>query len=196
MLILASASPRRRELLAAAGLAFRVDAADVDETPWPAETPDAYAERLARAKAAAVAARWPHAPVLGADTVVIVDGEILGKPTDVEDAARMLRRISGRSHTVLTAVAISWRGVMRSAMESTEVWVNALTGDEIAAYVASGEPMDKAGAYAIQGLASRFIPRIAGSYTNVVGLPVTTVLRLLSTYGGSYPESYASVSES
>ena len=196
MLILASASPRRRELLAAAGLECRVDAAHVDETPAPAEAPAVYAERLACAKAAAVAVRWPHDPVLGADTVVIVDGEILGKPADAKDAARMLRRISGRSHIVMTAVAIAWRGVIRSSIESTEVWVNVLTDAEIAAYVASGEPMDKAGAYAIQGLASRFIPRIAGSYGNVVGLPMTTVLRLLSTYDGSYPESYSSYTES
>lgn len=194
MLILASASPRRRELLASAGLDCRIDAAHVDETLRPDEAPAAYAERLACAKAAAVAVRWPQDPVLGADTVVIVDGEILGKPAGAADAARMLRRISGRSHTVLTAVAIAWRGVMRSAVESTDVWVDALTDAEIEAYVASGEPMDKAGAYAIQGLASRFIPKIAGSYANVVGLPVTTVLRLLSTYGGSYPETYGSVS--
>jgi septum formation protein len=184
-LILASGSPRRRELLLAAGFAFDVSAVEVDERRTNGEAPAAYVERLARAKAhaAAAAQRDPDTAVLGADTVVVVDDEVLGKPRDEVDATRMLRLLSGRSHEVLTGVAVIGQGGTVSRVERTTVWFAPLSDRDIAWYVASGEPMDKAGAYAIQALASRFIPRIEGSYTNVVGLPVTTVVELLEKAG-------------
>lgn len=180
-LILASRSPRRAELLSAAGIAFEVLAADVDETPRASETPAAYVERLAIEKARAVHALRPDARVLGADTTVTIDGEILGKPADEADAVRMLRLLSGRAHDVHTGVAlVSARGV-RSAVDSTRVWFDAMTDEDISWYVGTGEPVDRAGAYAIQGFASRFIPRIEGSYSNVVGLPVALVSSILNT---------------
>ncbi len=179
LIVLASRSPRRAELLAAAGIAFDVLAAEIDETPQSAETPAVYVERLAVEKARAVHVLRPDAIVLGADTTVTIDGQILGKPIDAADAARMLRALSGRAHEVLTGVAlVSSRGV-RSGVDSTQVWFDAVTDEDISWYVDSGEPMDRAGAYAIQGLASRFIPRIEGSYTNVVGLPVALVFSIL-----------------
>ena len=179
MLILASRSPRRSELLKAAGISFEVLAADVDETPHPNEAPDAYVERLAIEKARAVSAMRPVARVIGADTTVTIDGEILGKPVDEADARRMLRLLSGRPHDVHTGVAlVSARGV-RSAVETTRVWFSPMTDEDISWYVATGEPVDRAGAYAIQGYASRFIPRIEGSYSNVVGLPVALVSSIL-----------------
>jgi septum formation protein len=178
-LILASASPRRRELLTAAGFTFEVDVADVDETRHPAEPAGAYARRVALAKAQVVAARRPDAVVLGADTVVVLDDEVLGKPVDDADAVRMLTVLSGRQHRVLTAVALVGQGTSLDTIEETLVWMQALTPTEIVAYVESGEPRDKAGAYGIQGRASRFIPKIEGSYTNVVGLPVAAVDTLL-----------------
>ncbi len=178
-LVLASASPRRRELMTAAGYTFDVDVADVDEAVRAGETADAYVRRVARAKALAVAARRPDALVLGADTTVVVDNDILAKPVDAADAARMLRQLSGRAHRVLTAVcAIGPTGESEGQSE-THVWMRPLSEPEIADYVASGEPADKAGAYAIQGRASRFIPRIDGEYSNVVGLPMTVVDGLL-----------------
>jgi nucleoside triphosphate pyrophosphatase len=182
-LILASASPRRRELLARAGITVEVDPARVDERPEPGESPERYVERVAQLKASAGARRHPHRPVLGADTVVVVDGEVLGKPVDAEDAARMLRRLAGRTHYVLTGVALAWDGQLTTQVERTEVAMSAMSEEDVAWYVASGEPMDKAGAYAIQGLASRFVTRIAGSYSNVVGLPVATVVAMLKTPG-------------
>jgi septum formation protein len=180
VLILASRSPRRSELLAAAGISFEVLAADIDETPYPSEAPAAYVERLAIEKARAVLALRPDARVLGADTTVTIDGEILGKPLDGDDAARMIRKLSGRAHDVLTGVAlVSSRGV-RSAVDTTRVWFAPMTDEDIAWYVGTGEPVDRAGAYAIQGCASRFIPRIEGSYSNVVGLPVALVSSILT----------------
>ena len=177
--VLASASPRRRELLSLAGFAFDVDVADVDERRRENEPPAAYAARVAIAKAEAVAARRPGRVVLAADTIVLVDDLMMGKPTDAEDARRMLTTLSGRSHEVLTAVAMAADGRIETRVERTTVWFRLLAPDEIDDYVASGEPMDKAGAYAIQGRASRFIPRIDGSYTNVVGLPIEIVDTLL-----------------
>lgn len=178
-LILASASPRRAELLRAAGIPFTVRVADIDETPLPHEDPAAYVVRLAREKARAVP-RAADEAVLAADTTVVVAGEIFGKPTGPEDAARMLRTLSGRAHEVLTGVCLL-RGESEAAdLARTAVWCAPLTESEIADYVASGEPMDKAGGYAIQGLASKFILRIEGSYANVMGLPVDLVYRLLS----------------
>jgi septum formation protein len=182
--VLASASPRRAELLCAAGIEFEVIVADVDERVRPGESPDAYVARLAVDKARAVAAKAEGRPVLAADTSVVVDGDILGKPLDAMDATRMLRRLSGREHQVLTGVCLT--GATRMAaldqvcVETTMVAFAPLTDDEIAWYVASGEPMDKAGAYAIQGLASRFITRIDGSYANVVGLPIARVYAMLT----------------
>jgi septum formation protein len=180
-LILASASPRRRELLDAAGLSHLVDPVDVDERAAPGETPEAYAERVAREKALAGANRHPFAQVLGADTIVVVDAAILGKPQDDADARRMLRLLSGRAHEVLTAVALASPGrELAARIERTRVWFAELSEREIDWYIATGEHRDKAGAYAIQGRASRFIPRIEGSYSNVVGLPVATVIQMLS----------------
>ncbi len=182
-LILASGSPRRRELLEAAGVSFVVEAADVDETPLRGETPAACVERLALVKARSILARHPADVVLGADTTVVLDGLMLGKPADEREATGMLRRLSGRAHDVLTGVAVVTASSERTAVETTKVWMAAMSEGEIAWYVASGEPRDKAGAYAIQGLASRFIPRIEGSYSNVVGLPVALVLQLIAASG-------------
>jgi septum formation protein len=183
-LVLASASPRRRELLAAAGLEFDVDPVDIDETKRPEESPPAYVERVARAKAAVAARRHADRVVLAADTVVVIDGEVLGKPGGDVEAARMLRRLGGRQHEVLTGVAVVRDGEMVSTVERTTVHMTPLSDAEIRWYVATGEAAGKAGAYAIQGLASRFVPRIEGSYSNVVGLPVATVLQLLRASGG------------
>jgi septum formation protein len=182
-LILASASPRRRELLAAAGVAFTVAHADLDESVQPGESPDAYVQRLAEAKARAVLDRHPGAWVLGADTTVVVDGDILAKPEHAGDATRMLERLQGRAHDVLTGVALVGASTVDVEVDITRVWFAAMSPGEIAAYVASGEPMDKAGGYGIQGLASRWITRIEGSYPNVVGLPVALVYALLARRG-------------
>lgn len=177
-LVLASRSPRRAELLTAAGIEFTIRVADVDESIRFGEPPADYVSRLAEEKARAVSAGADEV-VLGADTTVVIDDTILGKPEDPADAARMLQALSGRRHEVMTGVCLlgGERIVKRSA--STAVWFEHLTDSEIAEYVASGEPMDKAGAYGIQGLASRFIKRIEGSYSNVVGLPVALIYRLL-----------------
>ncbi len=179
MLVLASASPRRQELLRNAGITFEVQPADIPEDPLPGEAAKDCAERLAREKALAVASQRPHDVVLGADTVVTIDGQLLGKPSDAADAARMLRLLSGRKHQVITGVCLAFDGHISLASEMTLVTVNELTRKEIADCIASGEPMDKAGAYAIQGIASRWIPRIEGDYFNVVGLPVALVFRML-----------------
>lgn len=190
-LILASASPRRAELLAAAGYTFDVHAVNVDERQRGGESPADYVARLAAEKAAWVLeelAGQVHRSsddllVLGADTAVVVGGEILGKPRDVQDAERMLRQLSGRTHEVLTGVAIRSRDFGTTAVDRTLVELAPLDEQDVAWYVASGEGRDKAGAYAIQGLASRFIPRIEGSYSNVVGLPTETVHRLIREFG-------------
>jgi septum formation protein len=186
MLVLASRSPRRQELLRNAGISFAVQAADVDETPLAGESAHDCAQRLAREKAMSVWRVRPQDVVLGADTVVVVDGKILGKPLDAWDAARMLRVLSGRMHEVITGVAvvkcqpsILSQPEVRVASESTRVTMTEISEQEIRDYVASGEPMDKAGGYAIQGRASCWIPRIEGDYSNVVGLPVALLYRLL-----------------
>ena len=179
-LILASASPRRAELLSQAGFEFEVDPAVLDETVHPDESAEAYVLRVAREKARHVAARHrPDAVVLGADTTVVVDGEILGKPVDSADAARMLRLLSGRAHAVVTAVVAIAAGAERADVVTTRVWFVTLREDQIAWYVATGEPHGKAGAYAIQGRAARFVERIDGSWSNVVGLPIATVAEFL-----------------
>jgi septum formation protein len=183
MLVLASASPRRQELLRSAGIHFEVQPAHIPEDPLPGEGAKACAERLAREKALAVAGQRPQDCVLGADTVVVVDGQILGKPFDAADAACMLRRLSGREHQVITGVCLVASGQWSVASEITSVTMSEISAEEITDYVASGEPMDKAGAYAIQGIASRWIPRIEGDYSNVVGLPVALVWRMLRQAG-------------
>ncbi len=181
MLILASQSPRRSEILRQAGIPFTIRAAPVDETPRAGESPVDYVRRLAALKAQAI----PQSPgeiVLAADTTVVVGNQMLGKPADAADASRMLALLSGRRHEVITGICLR-RGPEDSFCDHavTAVWFAAMTSREIEAYVASGEPMDKAGAYAIQGLASKFIPRIEGCYFNVVGLPVGLVYRRLQS---------------
>ena len=182
-LILASASPRRSELLRNAAITFTVEPAHVEERVAARETPLEYAQRLARDKALAVFERHPHDAVLGADTVVVADEHLLEKPADAHDAARMLRRLSGRSHQVITGVCLlapAFEHIYeQTEAEITEVAFSVLSVQEIAEYVATGEPMDKAGAYAIQGIASRWVERIEGCYFNVVGLPVPRVYRML-----------------
>jgi septum formation protein len=174
-LVLASASPRRVELLRAAGFDPVVVPADVDETVLPGEAPAAHVTRLARAKVAAIGPRYPHAAILGADTVVAIDDEILGKPRDDDDARRMLSHLAGRTHRVYTGVALAIGADVRAEVDVTDVAMSPLTLPEVDWYVASGECRDKAGAYAIQGLASRYVTAIHGSYTNVVGLPIALV---------------------
>ncbi len=182
MLVLASQSPRRSELLRQAGLPFIVRIPGIVESRLSAESPPDYVRRLAIEKARAAAVD-PAEFVLAADTVVVAAGEVLEKPRSVEDAARMLRLLSGRTHTVLTGVCLLHAGVERAAVEATRVVFAPMTDQEVLDYTASGEPMDKAGAYAIQGRASKFIERIEGCYFNVVGLPVSLVYRLLKAAG-------------
>jgi septum formation protein len=164
-------------------VAFEVVTAAVDETPFDREMPESYVRRLAEAKARAASATDPDAVVLGADTIVVLDGRILGKPRDVSDARDMLRALSGREHQVLTGVAVLDDGVVKVDVDTTCVRFAPLGEEDIEWYLASGEPMDKAGAYAIQGLASRFVEGIDGSYSNVVGLPVALVWRMLCEEG-------------
>lgn len=178
MLLLASTSPRRREILTNAGLLFEMRAPDVPESRDGGESPVDYVRRLARAKAEA-AVRGPGDIALGADTVVVVDNMVLEKPCDAADAARMLRLLAGRDHQVITGVCLAAGSALIVDVETTRVHFGPMTGAEIEGYVASGEPMDKAGAYAIQGLASKFIDRIEGDYFNVVGLPIARVYRHL-----------------
>jgi septum formation protein len=180
-LILASASPRRRELLAQAGFTFEVRPAHVNEDPRADEDPIAYVVRLARDKAQAVFNELndPEIVVLGADTTVTLDGHILAKPENAADAARMLRLLSGRTHRVITGVAVATASGTQVAAEVTGVQFLTLSDEEIAAYIATGEPMDKAGAYGIQGYAAKWIPRVQGCYFNVVGLPLALVSTML-----------------
>jgi septum formation protein len=178
-LILASASPRRSELLRKARIVFRVEPAHVPEAPASGEAPRAYAERLARDKARAIASKHPNDLVLGADTIVVADGQILEKPADEADAARMLRLLSGRTHEVTTGVCLCGPSTEILESETTRVVVAELSDEEIADYVHTEEPMDKAGAYGIQGMFSRWVTSIEGDYANVVGLPVARVYRML-----------------
>jgi septum formation protein len=181
-IVLASASPRRAELLRAAGIDFDIQPANVDETIVSGEAPNEYVSRLAEGKARLVYERDVRRTVLAADTAVVVDAHILGKPLDDPDASRMLRMLSGRTHEVLTAVSVFHPGqIVDTRVDATTVEFAPLSDADIDWYVSSGEPMDKAGAYAVQGLASRFVTRIEGSYSNVVGLPVALVYRMLTT---------------
>ena len=181
-LLLASASPRRADLLRAAGLSFDIGPVDVDETPLDDERPRDYVLRLALEKARAASHDLGHI-VIAADTTVVVDGALLGKPADDDEAAEMLRRLSGRAHEVLTGIAVKHGGLEFVDVATSRVHFVPMTPEEIAWYVSSGEPRGKAGAYAIQGLASRFVHRVEGSYSNVVGLPVSMVCQLLKQVG-------------
>lgn len=172
MFILASASPRRKELLEQIGCSFRIVVSEAGEVSGGAMSPEQLVMENARLKAAAVAARYPDVPVLGADTVVSLDGNIYGKPRDEEHAGAMLRSLSGRVHRVSTGLAIAWKGQFWQACETTEVAFAPLSAAEITRYIRTGEPADKAGAYGIQGRAAVFIESIRGSYSNVVGLPL------------------------
>jgi septum formation protein len=188
-IILASASPRRAELLRSDAIPFTVDAANISEEAHPGERPVEYAERLAREKAELVATRNPGKLVLGADTIVVVDDEILGKPRDKADATRMLLLLSGRSHEVITGVCVARLATSNQQLvtcsEQTKVFFEEIAEDEIEAYIATEEPMDKAGAYAIQGIASRWVSKIEGDYANVVGLPVALVWKMLQKFPNS-----------
>ena len=184
--ILASQSPRRRELLSLVGIAHDVLPADIDESYLVGERPRDHAERLARGKAQTIAAREPDAVVIGSDTIVVVDGDVLGKPTDENDAVRMLARLAGRSHIVITAVAVAWRGETRSAVEEVGVTFHPLSRAEIDAYIATREPMDKAGAYGIQGYGATIVARVDGDYFAVMGLPLQRLIRLLDALGIRY----------
>ena len=184
--ILASQSPRRRELLALVGISHTVRPADIDEAYLPGEQPAAHAERLAREKAAVVASDEPDAVVIGCDTIVVVDGDVLGKPRDEAHAAELLARLAGRSHVVMTAVAVRWRGVELAAVEEVGVTFHPLTPDDIRAYVATREPLDKAGAYGIQGYGATIVARVDGDYFAVMGLPLQRLVRLMGELGVRY----------
>lgn len=178
-LILASSSPRRRELLMQLGLQFEVAPAHIDETRRDGEEPEVYVKRLARQKAAAVLRTHRSDTVLAADTTVVLDGNILNKPRDPAEAEAMLRSLSGRTHLVHTGVGVIQHHFSQYHLETTAVTFNPINDHDLAVYLASGEPLDKAGAYGIQGYAARWIPRIEGDYFNVVGLPLAATMRLL-----------------
>jgi septum formation protein len=184
--VLASSSPRRRELLTLIGISHEVRPANIDETMRPREAPRRHAERLAREKATAIATRDPDRITIGADTVVVINRKVLGKPADAADAARMLRMLSGREHTVITAVAVSRGKKLRSAVEEVRVKFRRISGDEIDAYIATGEPMDKAGAYGIQGYGATIVERIEGDYFAVMGLPLVRLVGLMKDVGVKY----------
>lgn len=188
-LILASASPRRQRLLEQLGLTFTVIAAAIEEQQWPGELPHTYAMRMAQEKAQHVAQQFPTALVLGADTIVRLDQDVLGKPQDVAQARQMLQRLSGRAHTVITGLALVQRsqGLQRLDAVSTQVVFRTLTESDIDTYLATDEPFDKAGAYAIQGRAGAFVATLAGCYTNAVGLPLQRTAALLRAAGLSVP---------
>jgi septum formation protein len=182
--ILASQSPRRRELLALIGVAHEVRPADIDERYVAGESPRAHAERLAREKATRLGEQ--DAVIIGSDTIVVVDGDVLGKPSSEADATRMLRRLSGRMHTVMTAVAVAWNGRVVSGVEEVDVTFHDLSDADIARYIATGEPMDKAGAYGIQGYGATIVARVEGDYFAVMGLPLQRLVRLLEEIGIRY----------
>jgi len=184
--VLASSSPRRTQLLHLVGIPHTVMPADTDESYLDGETPEAYAERLARAKAGKIADTDHDALVLGADTIVVVDGVVLGKPRDLQDAARMLSTLSDRSHTVMTAVAVSFEGRVASSVETVDVTFIPLSEDDIRRYIATGEPMDKAGAYGIQGHGATIVRRIEGDYFAVMGLSLVRLVALMREVGVAY----------
>ena len=182
--VLASASPRRRELLALIGIPHEVRPADIDESYLAGEVPRAHAERLARTKASAAAAG--SVVTIGSDTIVVVDGDVLGKPRDRAHAAEMLNRLSGRAHVVITAVAVRWNGRLASAVEEVHVTFRTLSSREIDQYIDTGEPMDKAGAYGIQGYGATIVERVDGAYFAVMGLPLQRLVQLLRELGLIY----------
>ncbi len=182
--VLASASPRRRDLLNLIGIPHEVQPANIDESYRAGETPLEHVERLARGKAAAIDA--PGSVTIGSDTIVVVDGDVLGKPRDREHACSMLRRLSGRSHIVMTAVAVRWRGEVRSAVEQVGVTFRSLGDDDIQRYIDTDEPMDKAGAYGIQGYGATIVERVDGDYFSVMGLPLNRLVRLMRELGLHY----------
>ena len=184
-LVLASGSPRRREMLRDLGFEFRLEVANIDEAVIAGEAPQQMVERLAKAKAECVAEKYPKALVLGADTTVVLGTSILGKPTSPEDAADMLGRLAGREHTVWTAFALvsKARSISQVCLESSQVKIAPLSKPEIEAYVATEEPLDKAGSYAVQGRGAAFVEAVHGSYTNVVGLPLHALVRELKALG-------------
>ncbi|MEP6492323.1 MAG: Maf family protein [bacterium] len=182
--VLASASPRRRELLTLVGIAHDVRPANIDESYLAGETPPQHAERLAREKAAAV--DDASAVAIGSDTIVVVDGDVLGKPRDRAHAAEMLHRLSGRAHVVMTGVAVQWQGALESGLEEVGVTFRALTDAEIERYIDTGEPMDKAGAYGIQGYGATIVERVDGDYFAVMGLPLNRLARMLRAMGLGY----------
>jgi septum formation protein len=184
--ILASGSPRRRDLLRMVGIDHEVISADIDESYLPGEPPIAHAERLAREKGRVVAERHPEALVLSADTIVVIDGEVLGKPVSEEEAVRMLRQLSGRTHTVFTAVAVTWHGRTDSSVEAVTVTFRPMSDSLIRAYVATGEPMDKAGAYGIQGYGATLVERIDGDFFAVMGLAIGRLIELVRQAGAEY----------
>lgn len=179
-LILASGSPRRAEILSSVGWEFEKHVADIDESLRDDESPEDYVIRLAREKAEAVAERFPESPVLGADTTVVIDNQILGKPVDLDDARRMLRLLSGTWHEVLTGVALVENSATRTAIQRTRVKFIDMTDDDIEFLAKNGAPLDKAGAYAVQAQAALFIEKVEGEYWNVVGLPINLVYRLVT----------------
>jgi len=183
--VLASQSPRRRQLLSLIGIAHDVRPANIDERYFAGEEPRAHALRLARGKAEAIAATG--AVTIASDTIVVVDGDVLGKPADAGEAAHMLRRLSGRAHTVITAVAVRWRDRLLADAEEVTVTFRTLSDAEIAGYIATGEPMDKAGAYGIQGYGATIVERVDGDYFAVMGLPLNRLTRLLESLGLEYP---------
>lgn len=185
-IILASQSPRRRELLALVGIDHEIMPADINEDVRPGEQAVPYTERLAREKAAVIASKHPDAYVIAADTTVVVDGDILGKPVDAADARAMVKRLSGRSHTVCTGIAVAHGERIESAVEQVGVTFRALTDAEIAAYVETGEPMDKAGAYGIQGWGATIVERVDGDYFSVMGLGLRRVVELFERLGVQY----------
>ncbi|HSU17421.1 Maf family protein [Longimicrobium sp.] len=185
-IVLASQSPRRAELIGRLGLEFEVFPADIDESYRDGEMPPEHAERLAREKAETIAATHPHALVVGSDTIVVIDGAVLGKPRDREQAVDMLMRLSGRDHEVCTGVAIAMDGRVESGLERVRVRFRTLDREACEAYVATGEPMDKAGAYGIQGFGSAIVEGIEGDYFAVMGLPVVRMLALIERFGWRY----------
>lgn len=184
--ILASQSPRRRELLTQIGIVHEVRPADIDESVWPGEDPVTHSERLARDKAHTLALLHPEAVVIGSDTIVVIDGAILGKPAHREHAIAMLEQLAGREHTVYTSVAVAHEGRTLSAVEAVQVQFRALTRGQIEAYVDTGEPMDKAGAYGIQGFGATLVQRIEGDYFAVMGLPLGRLVELIRELGYAY----------
>lgn len=189
--ILASASPRRRELLTLIGIPHTVQPADIDESVLPGELPPVHAERLARGKAAVLAEKNPESLVIAADTIVVIDETILGKPTNIDDAKRMLARLSGRTHRVETAVACAYKGHVAAGVEQVAVTFRELTEQDIDEYVATGEPMDKAGSYGIQGFGATIVRRIDGDYFAVMGLSLVQLVELMRQVGVTYHFGYA-----